>query len=125
MLFRDFDDLFTFNSPFYSFDRATKDMIPYAQTERDGKLFLVVNVLGVSKNDIKIEVKATDKKDVSFLVISGKTRKEVLDRDYRVNMGFYIYRPMKSLEWDVENGLLQMEIQFEEPVSPSVKIIKR
>ena len=124
-MFYNFDNLFSFNSPAYSFDRATKDMTPFTQIERDGKLYLVVNMLGVSKDDIKIEVKPTERKDVSFLVISGKTRKEILDRDYRVNMAFYVYRPMKQLDWDVKDGLMELEIQFDEPVAPTVKIIKR
>jgi HSP20 family molecular chaperone IbpA len=119
------EDLLSFDRPTFSFDHPTKDMSPWCQVEKDGKLYLVVNALGISEEDISVEAKGTDRQNVSLLVISGKTFNETLERDYRTNAKFFIYRPMKHISWATKDGLLEIEIEFEEPVKPSVKITKR
>jgi HSP20 family molecular chaperone IbpA len=112
---------FDFNDKFYSFKRPMLERQGWWSTEKDGKLVLLLNVLGVSKEDISLEV-ASAPNNKQYLNVSGSTKNEFFDKDFSVKMQFLIQEPMKDVTWDVENGFLTAEITFQEPVKPSVNI---
>ncbi len=123
-MFFDFDDFLSFDRLGYSFSRLTKDMHPYRVVEKDGVMYIVLNVLGVAKDDIDVEVQGTERENVNLLVVNGNTHNDVLDQDYRVKMAFNVFKKIETIDWDAKDGLMQMKIKFAEPVKPSVKINK-
>ena len=116
---------FLFDPERYFFNRMTKDMRPYTTIDKDdGKLHVLLNVLGVAKENIEVDVRPTDSSNRQLLVISGKTHNELIDKDYSVNMEFFV-KPLKTLEWDTKDGLMTLELVFEEPVKPQVDIRRK
>jgi HSP20 family molecular chaperone IbpA len=120
-----FDDLFSFDLDKYSFSRMTKDMHPYNFVEKDNKNFIVINALGISDKDINVEVSGTDYPNKQMLKVTGNTRNELLEQDNRINMTFYVYRPIESVTWETNNGLLELEISFKEPIKPTAKVMHK
>lgn len=92
--------------------------------EKDGRLLVLLNILGVDKDNLNVEVKsASDNKQL--ISISGNTKNEIFDKDFSVNMNFTVGKPMEELLWDVKNGFLTLDIKFQEPVKPAVKVIRK
>lgn len=116
--------LVRFDDDFYFFRRPMLERKGWYSTEKDGKLVLLLNVLGVSKEDISIEVNSAPN-NKQYLNVSGSTKNEFFDKDFSVKMQFLIEEPMKDISWDVKNGFLTVEITFQEPVKPSVNIIRK
>jgi len=121
----DLFDFFNFDRPSYIFNRVTKDMTPTYMIEKDGKVFVLLNALGISKEDIQVEVKSTDNQNVQHLVVTGKTHNDVFNKDYTVNMTFVSWKPMRTVEWDAKDGLVTIVVEYDEPAKPSVKITRR
>lgn len=115
---------FDFNDDFYSFKRPMLERKGWYSAEKDGKLVLLLNVLGVSKEDISIDISSAPN-NKQYLNVSGSTKNEFFDKDFSVKMQFLISEPMKDVTWDVKNGFLTMEITFQEPVKPSVNITRK
>ncbi len=124
MRFHDPFGFLVFNDNSYWFNRETKDQNPWKCVEKDGKLIVVVNALGVAKENISIEVQGTEENNKQLLVVKGSTHNDVLDKDYSISM-FWETKPLNQVEWDVKDGLLQMEIEFEQPVQPKVLITRK
>jgi HSP20 family molecular chaperone IbpA len=114
-----------FDKNLYSFSRPIYDMHPYKFIDKDDKSYLIISALGIAKKDINIEVKSSDYPNSYLLVISGNTKNEILDKEYKLNITFEVKKSIKSIVWDTLNGVLQLEIQFEEPLKPSVQIISK
>jgi HSP20 family molecular chaperone IbpA len=121
----DLFDFFNFDRPSYIFNRVTKDMTPTYMIEKDGKVFVLLNALGISKEDIQVEVKSTDNQNVQHLVVTGKTHNDVFNKDYTINMTFVSWKPMRTVEWDAKDGLVTIVVEYDEPAKPSVKITRR
>lgn len=118
-------DFFLFDKDAYWFNRETKDLFPYRLIEKDGKFIVVLNALGIAKEDITVDVKGTSDPREQLLVINGNTHNEVLDKDYNVNIAFKVYRTINSIEWDAKDGIVQLTLSFAEPVKPNVNIIRK
>jgi len=121
----DLFDFFFFEPSLYRFNRATKDMNPAQIIEKDGKVFVLLNVLGVNKNDIFVEVKSAKSPYRHLLVVTGKTHNNLIDKDFSINISFVSHEPIKQIEWDTLDGLMTLTIEFNEPVRPEVKIIRK
>lgn len=120
MLFLDFlnDD--------YFFNRPVKDMTPYKIVQNEGKTILILNTLGISPDDIEVEVTPGDSFYASqYLHISGKTKDELSDKEYNISMKFTIKKPVKKIEWESRNGLTYLSLIFVEPEEPSVSIVRK
>jgi HSP20 family molecular chaperone IbpA len=124
--FRESFDPFSIFFPknLYSFSHPTLDMFPYKKIVKDGKLCFVINVLGIDKKDILVDVNSTDTSGVSALTVKGNTKNELLEEDYSINLTIYIKKP-KTIEWSVINGLLQIEVEPEKQEKPNVTIISK
>jgi hypothetical protein len=117
-------DILSFDDAHYRFSRPMLEREGWYSLEKDGKLLLLLNTLGVDKADIKLDVKSTDN-NKQMICVNGTTKNEDFDKDFSVNMNFIVGKPMQNLEWDVKNGFLTMEITFQEPVKPSVNIVRK
>ena len=122
-MYFDLMDLF-FDNSVYWFHRPLKDMSPYTYQIIEGKGQLILNTLGVSPDDISVEVKASPNGDnYQALTISGKTKK--LEKEYSVNMTFQIKNKIKAIDWESSDGVTVLSISFEEPLQPNVAISRK
>jgi HSP20 family molecular chaperone IbpA len=108
----------------YWFERPMLERVGYYEKEKDGKLILLVNALGVSKEDIDVSVQPTEYATRQLIKITGKTHDETFDKDFSVKMAFYV-KPVKKIDWTESNGFITLEIEYNEPVVPDVKITRK
>lgn len=103
------------------FKRPFLERSGYAAQEKDGKIFLKVNVAGLSTEDLNIEVEPADYPYTSLLVIRGEKEDELFGT-FKVNNRFLFRKTPKNINSELENGFLTLEIEFDEPIKPDVKI---
>ena len=116
--------LFDFMNDDYFFNRPVKDMTPYKVIKKDGKTIVVLNTLGISPDDIKVQVEAGEL-STQILHVSGKTRNDLCGKDYDINMKLAIRKPIKKIEWESKDGLTYLTLIFTEPEKPSVSIVRK
>ena len=112
-----------FDKEFYRFTRNLKDMYPYEIIRKDNRATIIHNVVGLSKDDIKISLEREGK--IDYLVISGEKKNEITDKIYKVDSRFTINVDEiteEGIEWEVKDGLLYVYITFKKPEEPSIKI---
>ena len=112
-----------FDKEFYRFTRNLKDMYPYEIIRKDNRATIIHNVVGLSKDDIKISLEREGK--IDYLVISGEKKNEITDKIYKVDSRFTINVDEiteEGIEWEVKDGLLYVYITFKKPEKPSIKI---
>jgi hypothetical protein len=107
----------------YSFRRPFYERTGYSVVEKDGGLVVILNALGVTKDDIKVDVKPATGGD-SIISITGKSHDEDFDCDFEIDTRYLVSRPLASLEWDTIDGFVKIWLKFEEPVS-KVKIVRK
>jgi len=91
--------------------------------EKDGKLLVLLNVLGIKEEDLVIEVKSAEN-NKEMICVNGSTKDDVFDKEFSVNMNFLVGKSMEQVKTNVKNGFLTLEISFKEPVASSVKVIR-
>ena len=66
----------------YSFSRPFQESDGFYSVEKDGKIIVTVNALGINEGDIDVQVE-TDPANTNkqFLVVKGKTHNEILDKE--------------------------------------------
>ncbi len=112
-----------FDKEFYRFTRNLKDMYPYEIVKKDNRATIIHNVVGLSKDDIKISLEREGK--IDYLVISGEKKNEITNKIYKVDSRFTINVDEiteEGIEWEVKDGLLYVYIAFKKPEKPSIKI---
>lgn len=116
--------MFEFFSPLdrYAFHRPMLERIGYYEMEKNGKLYLLVNALGISQDDVNVDVQPSEVHNRQVIKISGETYNQLFDKKFSIRLTFNVYKPMKKINKLVENGFLTLEIEFDEPVKPSVEI---
>lgn len=105
---------FDFDRDFYKFNRIEKDMNPYSIKQTDEGIILIHNVLGINKEDLKISTKREN--HTNLIIIEGKTKDEVTDREYSINSRFSVDDnvDLKSAKPSMKNGLLYISIKYKE-----------
>lgn len=107
-----------FDKTFYRFDRWEKDMNPYSvkYDEKQKKVILSHNILGIDKKDLSIAIKVEDRKN--YLVISGKTVDEVTGKEYSICSRFYVSEDYDTdnIEAEAKNGLVYITIPYKKEV---------
>lgn len=112
-----------FDKEFYRFTRNLKDMYPYEIVRKDNRATVIHNVVGLSKDDIKISLEREGK--IDYLVISGEKKNEITDKIYKVDSRFTINLDeiaTEGIEWEVKDGLLYVYVTFKAPEKPNIKI---
>ena len=109
----------------YFFNRPVKDMTPYKVVDRDDKTILILNTLGISADDIEVEVVPGNEYSTQQLHVSGKTKDELSEKEYNINMKFTLKKPIKKIEWESRDGLTYLNLMFVEPEKPSVSIVRK
>ncbi len=116
---------FAWNKEVYQFNRLEKDMKPYSVHKNDNGVTLVHNVVGVDKKDLSVRL--IEENGMSKLVIEGETEPS-LDSPkskYSVHSEFILdnNKKIKDISSKLENGLLYITINYEEPKEGSIKTI--
>lgn len=116
---------FAWNKEVYQFNRLEKDMKPYSVHKNDNGVTLVHNVVGVDKKDLSVRL--IEENGMSKLVIEGETEPS-LDSPkskYSVHSEFILdnNKKIEDISSKLENGLLYITINYEEPKEGSVKTI--
>ncbi len=117
--------LFDFDRDFYRFTRNLKDMYPYEiiRRDNDNEVIVIHNVVGLSKDDIKISVDRDNEYD--YLVIAGERKNEITDKIYKVDSRFIINLDdidSNGVEYKVKDGLLYIYIKFKTPEKPNINV---
>lgn len=116
---------FAWNKEVYQFNRLEKDMKPYSVHKNDNGVTLVHNVVGVDKKDLSVRL--IEENGMSKLVIEGETEPS-LDSPkskYSVHSEFILdnNKKIEDISSKLENGLLYITINYEEPKGGSIKTI--
>lgn len=116
---------FAWNKEVYQFNRLEKDMKPYSVHKNDNGVTLVHNVVGVDKKDLSVRL--MEENGMSKLVIEGETEPS-LDSPkskYSVHSEFILdnNKKIEDISSKLENGLLYITINYEEPKEGSIKTI--
>ena len=109
-----------FDSSIY-FKRPFLERSGYGAQEKDGKLILKVNVAGLSKDDLSVEVLGADHPYTASLHIRGEKKDEIFGT-FKVNNRFVSRQNPKHIDSELENGFLTLSIEFDEPIKPEVKV---
>ena len=72
-----FSDFFWFDDSAYRFNRPMLERQGWYSKEKDGRLLVLLNVLGINEDDLNIEVTPADN-GREAISISGTTKDEVL-----------------------------------------------
>ena len=116
---------FAWNKEVYQFNRLEKDMKPYSVHKNDNGVTLVHNVVGVDKKDLS--VKLIEENGISKLVIEGETEPSIDSpkSKYSVHSEFILdnNKKIEDISSKLENGLLYITINYEEPKEGSIKTI--
>lgn len=106
------------------FTKALDDIEWYSH-EKDGKLFLVIDVSGINPKDVEISVKQPNKFSYYTLTVKGETFNELIDKTFKVNAEWIVREKIREIVKHFENGLLYLEIEFDTPAQPEVIIRER
>ena len=118
-----FADFFDFDFDRYFFNRSgLKDMHPYTAVEKDGKLVVILNTLGIDPKDIHVEAETGDNYFPQYLKISGKTMNPITEEEHSINMRLGVRKEVAGVDWENKDGLTYLELSFAEPVRPKISI---
>ncbi len=118
-----FADFFDFDFDRYFFNRCgIKDMHPYTAVEKDGKLVVILNTLGISPENIHVEAEAGDVYFPQYLKIAGKTMNPITEDEHSINMRLGVRKEVGAVDWENKDGLTYLEITFAEPIKPKISI---
>ncbi len=109
-----------FDSSIY-FKRPFLERSGYAAQEKDGKIILKINVAGLSKEDLTIEVLDAEYPYTASVSIRGE-KEDALFGTFKVNNRFLFRKTPKQIDSQLENGFLTLSIEFDEPIKPDVKV---
>ena len=119
-------DPFDWDKGFYKFNREEKDMHPYSiNSNKDGSMTIVHNVLGLDKKDLKVSVQVINGRH--YILIEGKTKDEITGKTYSINSKFSCDEhscDLDSIKSTMKNGLLYITIASKKAELPQTKTIE-
>ena len=125
----DLDDIFNWDKQSYRFNREEKDMHPYSINYGEKEILITHNILGINKEDLKINRENKDNK--TFISISGKTKDNITGKEYSVNSRFVLDEnelQLDKTQATAKNGLLYITIPVKKeidkkPVKQQISIL--
>ena len=103
------------------FKRPFLERNGYAAQEKDGKIILKINVAGLSKEDLSVDVLDGEYPYSALLVVRGERADELFGL-FKVNNKFSFRKVPKTISSELENGYLTLTIESDEPIKPDVKV---
>ena len=103
--FNEFNKIFGLVSN--NFNRPVKDMQPYNIFKQDKGYIIVVNTLGIKREDLDIEIVEEKGRPFPVLRIKGKTAMENINFENSVNFGITlnIQEDIDELAYETKDGL--------------------
>ena len=95
----------------YKFNREEKDMHPYSIKTGEKEVLITHNILGIDKKDLKITTESEN--GVTFILIKGKTKDTITNKEYSINSRFNINineLDLTGIKATAKNGLLYITI---------------
>jgi hypothetical protein len=123
MTFYSLLDLASFDQDYFRFRHLFREVDGYRVVEKDGKMHILINAMGIDEKDISVE-HIIDNDGKETIVVGGSTKNEFFNRDSLLDMKFYMQKHVEEIHYKMFNGYLILEISFKEPVKSSVKVIK-
>ncbi len=103
--FEEFENLFkmTFNT----FNRPVKDMQPYRFLKKDNGYIFVINTLGISKEDLTVQINTEKGDPYRYLHIKGETKLEKFNFENRVELAIRLItnEEIENVAYEVKDGL--------------------
>lgn len=102
---------FDWDKKSYKFNREEKDMHPYSIIKNNKETIITHNVLGINKEDLKLTRK--NENGDSYIVIEGKTKDELTNKEYSVSSRFALDESqldLSGIKSNIKNGLLYIII---------------
>lgn len=126
-MFNDFDDLFDdfFSKAYSRWNSPVKDMQPFKAFYVDGKGYVVVcKTLGISKENIKVNVSKEKATNYRVLQISGESKLPKIDFENKVDLGIRLKfdDEIEEIQYDVKDGLTTIFIKLKEKEQPKDNI---
>lgn len=113
----DFDDLFS--KVWNNFNRPVLDQKPFSCYPCDKGYIIVVNTLGIDKNNISVKLESEKGRAYPILKIKGETDLKKINFKNSVNLGISLKldHPVKGLSYKCENGLTTIFVEVEQPTT--------
>jgi len=109
-----FDEFF--NLDFSIFNRPVKDQQPYSIYKQDRGYIVVINTLGINKDDIKVEIISERGKSFPVLKVTGATQMPKIGFENSVNLGITLNmkKDIDDLVYEVRDGLTIIYLRTKE-----------
>jgi HSP20 family molecular chaperone IbpA len=118
-----FSDFFDFDLSRYFFNRCgIYDMHPYKAVEKDGKLVVILNTLGIDAKDIHVEAEGGDEHFPQYLKVTGKTMNPITEEEHSINILLGVRKEVENVDWENKDGLTYLEVGFAEPIKAKISI---
>jgi HSP20 family molecular chaperone IbpA len=91
-------------------------MKPYKIVRKDGGIIFVLNTLGISQDDLSIEIANKKGDPYRYLNVKGTTEMEKIDFSNKVDFSIRLLfdDEIKKLAYEVKDGLTIIYMKFEE-----------
>ena len=121
-----FYDIF-FDKEFAKVNRMIRDSHPYQIIKQEDKDTIVINALGVSEDDVKIQIKPSKYDDrTTYLYIEGETDNEITGTKYSISNRFTINKlKVQEIKYFAKDGLLYIDVLYKEEPSIEIPISKK
>ena len=109
--------MFEFNKIWNNFNRPVADMHPFKAIRKDNDWIIVVNTLGLSKEDVRISVDRKKGNPYPILKIEGSKKLEALDFENSISIGIQMNfdeDEIESIKYEVKNGLTTVLVKTKE-----------
>lgn len=110
---------------FHKFNRPFQEVKGgiFKSSEDGSKGTVYINALGVKEEDIDISFRNGERNGTIEFMVKGESK--IDDSEvFNVNVTFLVFRSVKTLKKRFENGLVILELGFNEPSQPDIKIIE-
>lgn len=107
-----------FDLVFKEWNRPVKEVKGYSAIKTDDGYVVVINALGISKDDLTIDMSG------NHLIVKGETKIEEIDFTNRVSYQFDVGDlggEVKTIEYSLKDGFLYVDIKLKKE-KPKVKI---
>lgn len=124
--FDDFDKMFS--RLYSSFNRPVKDQRPFVVYTSEKGYTVVVNTLGIDKEDLKVNIQYEKSNSYPILCIKGSSDIEKIkfknDVSLKILMNFN--EPIERLDYECKNGLtlIYLKVKHEEPKTIDAQYIE-
>jgi HSP20 family molecular chaperone IbpA len=109
------NELFYLNKDVFKFESPISRVYE-AYSIKDSKVLLTLNLLGISPEDINIEIK-TNSGGFQILSVKAITENKIINKKYKYTNEFTVgstRREVESFDWEAKDGILYVVLKYKE-----------